>query len=50
MRVTYSCPECDDKGFNTRAEFLDHVKSHGDDAVRNVNNKLKAAQEILTES
>ncbi|MBV8235048.1 MAG: hypothetical protein JO085_09890 [Acidimicrobiia bacterium] len=50
MRVTYSCPECDAQGFNTRPEFLEHVKSHGDKAVRNVNDKLNAAQEILAES
>ncbi len=49
MRVTYTCPEGDASGFNTRTEFLDHVKTHGDDLVKDVNKKIEAAQQILTE-
>jgi len=49
MRVTYSCPACEKKGFNKRSEFLDHVKTHGDDTVADVNSKLDAARQVLTE-
>jgi hypothetical protein len=49
MRVTYSCPSCDKKGYNTRSEFMDHVKTHGDDAVKDVNEKLEAARQVLVE-
>jgi hypothetical protein len=49
MRVTYSCPEGDASGFNSRAEFLDHVRTHGDSVVADVNKKIEAAQQILTE-
>jgi len=50
MRVTYSCPACESKGFNTRGEFLDHVKTHGDDVVSDVNQRLESAKKILDES
>jgi len=49
MRVTYSCPACEKKGFNKRSEFLDHVKTHGDDTVADVNSKLDAPRQVLTE-
>jgi hypothetical protein len=49
MRVTYSCPQCDKKGFNDRSTFMDHVKTHGDDAVQDVNNKLEAARQVLAD-
>ena len=49
MRVTYSCPACDKKGFNDRAKFMDHVHTHGDDTVKDVNNKLEAARQVLAE-
>jgi hypothetical protein len=49
MRVTYSCPQCDKKGFNDRAAFMDHVKTHGDDAVKDVTSKLEAARQVLVE-
>ncbi|MCU1449162.1 MAG: hypothetical protein JWP02_1332 [Acidimicrobiales bacterium] len=49
MRVTYSCPEGDASGFNTRSEFLDHVKTHDESVVADVNKKIEAAQQILQE-
>jgi hypothetical protein len=49
MRVTYSCPACEKKGFNARTEFIEHVKTHGDDVVADVNQKLEAAKQILEE-
>jgi hypothetical protein len=49
MRVTFSCPACDQKGFNDRAAFMDHVKTHGDDTVKDVNAKLEAARQVLAE-
>ena len=49
MRVTYSCPACDKKGFNDRSTFMDHVKTHGDDTVQDVNKKLEAARQVLVE-
>ena len=50
MRITYSCPACDKQGFNSRGEFLDHVKTHGDDVVQDVNQRLESAKKILDES
>jgi hypothetical protein len=49
MRVTYSCPTCEKKGFNDRSKFMEHVQTHGDGAVKDVNTKLEAARQVLAE-